>query len=81
MAETFIFPGVKENLDRLYGYPPTIVVEKFQQCLKAIKAIDRYNVFIQDIRLSHTIKLPNDMINLIKCSINVSNQQVYTNIL
>ncbi|CAM4972419.1 unnamed protein product [Rotaria socialis] len=52
MAETFIFPGVKERLDRLYGYPPTVIVEKFQTRLKAIKAIDRYSVLMQAIRLS-----------------------------
>ncbi|CAM4814317.1 unnamed protein product [Rotaria magnacalcarata] len=80
MAETFIFPGVKERLDRLYGYPPTVIVEKFQTRLKAIKAIDRYSVLMQAIRLSDTIKSPDDMIDLIKRSIHVSNQQGYTNI-
>ncbi|CAF4165813.1 unnamed protein product [Rotaria sordida] len=81
MAETFIFPGVKEHLDRLHGYPPAIIVEKFQQRLKAIKAIDRYSVLMQAIRLNDKIKSPDDMIDLIRRSIHVSNQQGYTNIL
>ncbi|CAF3563852.1 unnamed protein product [Rotaria sp. Silwood1] len=81
MAETFIFSGIKEHLDRLYGHPPANVVEKFQQRLKAIKGINQYNVFIQAIRLNDKIKSPDDMIDLIKRSIRVSNQQGYTNVI
>ena len=69
------------ELDRLYGYPPAAVVEKFQQRLKTIKAIDRYSVFIQAIQFSDTIQSPDDMIDLIKRSIAVSDRQGYTNIL
>ncbi|CAF1419958.1 unnamed protein product [Rotaria sp. Silwood1] len=80
MAETFIFPGVKEHLDRLHGHSPPIVVEKFQNRLRAIKAIDKYSIFIDAIQLTDTIKSPNDMIDLIKRSVHVSNKQGYTNI-
>ncbi|CAF4997806.1 unnamed protein product [Rotaria sp. Silwood1] len=69
-----------EKNNRLYGYPPAIIVEKFQQRLKAIKAIDQYSVLIQAIRMSDKIKSSNDMIGLIKRSMHVSNQQGYTNI-
>ncbi|CAF0742839.1 unnamed protein product [Adineta steineri] len=80
MAETFIFDGVKEKLDKLHGYPPTAVVEKFQQRLKAIKAIDRYSVFMQAIRMSDKIKTPDNMFAMIKRSIRISNEQHYTNV-
>ncbi|CAF1330556.1 unnamed protein product [Rotaria sp. Silwood1] len=69
------------RLDRLYGFPPAAIVEKFQQRLKAIKSIDRYSVLIQAIRLNATIKSPEDMVCLIKRSVDVSNQQGYTSIL
>ncbi|CAF4775500.1 unnamed protein product [Rotaria sp. Silwood1] len=69
------------RLDRLYGFPPAAIVEKFQQRLKVIKSIDRYSVLIQAIRLNATIKSPEDMVCLIKRSVDVSNQQGYTSIL
>ena len=74
----FVF--VFRHLDRLYGYPPNVVVEKFQQRLKAIKNLDRYSDFIKAIKMDEKIKSPNDMINLIENSIYVSNKQGYTNI-
>jgi len=69
------------HLDRSYGYPPNNVVEKFQQRLKAIKTLDRYSDFVKAIKMDNVIKAPEDMINLIKRSIEISNKQGYTNIL
>ncbi|CAF0891214.1 unnamed protein product [Didymodactylos carnosus] len=81
IAETFIFPGVKQHLDRSYGYPPNIVVEKFQRRLKGIKTIDEYCDFIHAIKLDNIIKSPHDMCDFIKRSVKISNTQGYTNIL
>ncbi|CAF4584110.1 unnamed protein product, partial [Rotaria sp. Silwood2] len=69
------------RLDRLHGFSPAAVVEKFQQRLKAIKSIDRYSVLIQAIQMNDTIKSPEDMVCWIKSSVHISNQQGYTNIL
>ncbi|CAF3962748.1 unnamed protein product, partial [Rotaria magnacalcarata] len=80
MAETFIFSGVKEYLDRSYGYPPDNIVEKFQQRLKAIKAIDRYSEFVRAVKMNDTIKTPDAMIDFIISSVEISNQQGYTRI-
>ncbi|CAF1322709.1 unnamed protein product [Rotaria sordida] len=80
MAQTFIFSGVKKFLDAAYGYPPPVIVENFQQRLKAIKVIDRYSEFIQAIRLSDKIRSSDDTIDLIKRSIQISNEQGYTRI-
>ncbi|CAF5197288.1 unnamed protein product, partial [Rotaria magnacalcarata] len=73
MAETFIFSGVKEYLDRSYGYPPDNIVEKFQQRLKAIKAIDRYSEFVRAVKMNDTIKTPDAMIDFIISSVEISN--------
>ncbi|CAF0883306.1 unnamed protein product [Didymodactylos carnosus] len=81
MTETFIFSGVKQRLDKLFGYPPKIVIEKFQNRLKAIKTIDKYSDFIDAIKLNNLITCPDDMLNLIRRSIDISNKQGYTNIL
>ncbi|CAF1105782.1 unnamed protein product [Adineta steineri] len=81
MAKTFIFSGVKQHLDRLHGYPPNNIVEKFQQQLKAIKTLDKYSDFIKAIKLDNEIKSPDDMITLITRSVQISNKQGYTNIL
>ncbi|CAF4831673.1 unnamed protein product [Rotaria sp. Silwood1] len=80
MAQTFIFSGVKKFLDAAYGYPPPVIVENFQQRLKAIKAIDKYSEFIQAIKLDNMIKSSDDVIDLIKRSIHISNEQGYTRI-
>lgn len=68
------------HLDRSYGYPPNAVVEKFQQRLKAIKTLDRYSDFVKAIHIDNTIKSPEDMINLVQRSIDISNKQGYTKI-
>lgn len=68
------------HLDRSFGYPPSDVVEKFQQRLKSIKTIDRYSEFVKTIKMNQAIKAPEDMLRLIRRSIEVSNQQGYTNI-
>lgn len=68
------------HLDRSFGYPPSDVVEKFQQRLKAIKTIDRYSEFVKTIQMNESIKAPEDMIRLIRRSVDISNQQGYTNI-
>ena len=69
------------HLDRSHGYPPNHVVDKFQQRLKAIKALDRYSDFVRMIKLDEKIKTPEDMINFIQHSIQISDQQGYTKIL
>ncbi len=56
-------------------------MEKFQQRLKAIKTLDRYSDFVKAIKMDDVIKAPEDMINLIKRSIEISNKQGYTNII
>jgi hypothetical protein len=68
------------HLDRSYGYPPNAVVEKFQQRLKAIKTLDRYSDFTKAIKMDNVIKSPEDMIGLLRRSVDVSNKQGYTNI-
>jgi len=68
-------------LDRSYGYPPNVIIEKFQQRLKIIKNLDRYSDFVKAIKIDNMIKTPEDMINLIKRSVEISNKQGYTNIL
>lgn len=68
------------HLDRSFGYPPSAVVEKFQQRLKAIKSIERYSEFVKTIDMDNAIKAPGDMIRLIQRSVQVSNEQGYTNI-
>ena len=81
MAQTFIFSGVKQHLDKSYGYPPNGVIDKFQQRLKDIKTLDRYSQFLKEIKMNDIIKSPNDMINLIQTSVQISNKQGYTSIL
>ncbi len=65
----------------MYGYPPNTVVETFQQRLKAIKALDRYSDFVKAIKMDNVIKSPEDMIHLLRRSVEVSNKQGYTNII
>jgi hypothetical protein len=43
--------------------------------------MDRYSDFIKAIKMDSTIKSPNDMIDLITRSVEISNKQGYTNIL
>ncbi|CAF1484638.1 unnamed protein product [Rotaria sordida] len=81
IATTFIFSGVKQHLDRSYGYPPDIVVENFQQRLKAIKSMNQYSDFVKAIKMDTIIKSPKDMIDLLIRSIKISNKQGYTTIL
>jgi hypothetical protein len=69
------------RLDQSYGYPPNSVVEKFQQRLKAIKTFDRYSDLVKAIKLDYKIKTPEDLINLLKRSIYISNKQGYTDII
>ncbi|CAF1092458.1 unnamed protein product [Adineta ricciae] len=78
MAQTFIVPDVKQRLDRRYGYPPDAIVENFQQKLKAIKTLNRYSEFVKAIKMDDTIKTPEDMINLIERSVEISDKQGYT---
>lgn len=67
-------------MDRRYGYPPDAVVENFQQQLKTIKTLDRYSEFVKAIKMNDIIKTPEDMINLIKRSVEISDKQGYTRI-
>ena len=66
------------RLDQRYGYPPDVIVENFQQKLKAIKTLDRYSEFVKAIKMDDTIKTSEDMIKLIERSVEISDKQGYT---
>jgi hypothetical protein len=72
--------GLLRLLDQAFGYPPAIVIENFQQRLKAIKAIDEYSQLMEAIKLNDVIKSPDDMIDFVISSIEISNLQGYTRI-
>ncbi|CAF0798243.1 unnamed protein product [Adineta ricciae] len=80
MAETFIYPGVKEELDKAFGYPSDQVVEKFQRRLRDIKAINDYRQLMKEIRIDDIIESSEDMVNFLISSVKISNRQGYTNI-
>jgi hypothetical protein len=68
------------RLDQAFGYPPDTMVEKFQQRLKDIKAINEYNQLMEAIRINDVIESSHDVINFLKSSVEISNLQGYTRI-
>ncbi|CAF3322327.1 unnamed protein product [Rotaria sp. Silwood2] len=74
------FIDIYPELDRAYGYPPDIIVEKFQQRLKSIKEINKYSQFVQVIKMNDVLKSPDDMLGFIKkISRNIKFTRLYEN--
>ena len=73
VTKWFIFPGIKDNLDRRFGVPPESVVVSFQKEVKTIKAMANYSTFLQVISLPGA-----DMIDLLDNAIATSELQGYT---
>ena len=68
------------QLDRSHGYPTDLVVKKFQHQLKEIKSLNVYSTLIKAIKLDNEIQSGDDMVRMIRRSIEISNAQGYTQI-
>ena len=68
------------QLDQAYGYPSDLVVRNFQQKLKEIKRLNVYSALMKAIKLDDEIQSGDDMVRMIRRSIDISDAQGYTQI-
>ncbi len=79
MAKTFIFDGVKEELDARFGFPPDKIVDSFQNTIKNIKnEINFYPEFLEAINFDSIISSKSHMVEYLEQSIQISKIQGYT---